>query len=56
MDGSCVQHAGNLRINVTSFGFLGSMPASRLPMSGSPSAQRPARSADASSCAGGVRR
>ncbi len=44
MDGSCVQYAGNLQINVTNFGFLGSMPASRLPMSDSPSAQWPAGS------------
>jgi hypothetical protein len=44
MDGSCVQYAGNLQMNVTNFGFLGSMPASRLPMSDSPSAQWPAGS------------
>ena len=56
MDGVCVQHTGNLQINVTSFGFLGSMPESRLPMSGSPSAQGPAWSADASSYADVVRR
>jgi hypothetical protein len=44
IDGSCVQYAGNLQMNVTNFGFLGSMPASRMPMSDSPSAQWPAGS------------
>jgi hypothetical protein len=44
IDGSRVQYAGNLQMNVTNFGFLGSMPASRMPMSDSPSAQWPAGS------------
>ena len=44
IDGSCVQYAGNLQMNVTNFGFLGSMPNSRMPMSDSPSAQWPAGS------------
>jgi hypothetical protein len=44
IDGSCVQYAGNLQMNVTNFGFLGSMPGSRMPMSDSPSAQWPAGS------------
>jgi hypothetical protein len=44
IDGSRVQFAGNLQMNVTNFGFLGSMPASRMPMSDSPSAQWPAGS------------
>ena len=42
IDGSCVQYAGNLQMNVTNFGFLGSMPNSRMPMADSPSAQWPA--------------
>ena len=44
IDGSRVQYAGNLQMNVTNFGFLGSMPSSRMPMSDSPSAQWPAGS------------
>ena len=44
IDGSRVQYAGNLQMNVTNFGFLGSMPNSRMPMSDSPSAQWPAGS------------
>jgi hypothetical protein len=44
IDGSRVQYAGNLQMNVTNFGFLGSMPNARLPMSDFPSAQWPAGS------------
>jgi hypothetical protein len=44
IDGSCVHSAGNLQMNVTNLGFLGSLPKSRYPMSESPSAQWPAGS------------
>jgi len=44
LDGSSVHTAGNLQMNVTNFGFLGSLPKSRYPMSESPSAQWPAGS------------
>ena len=44
LDGSAVTSAGNLQMNVTNFGFLGSLPKSSYPMSDSPSAQWPAGS------------
>ena len=44
LDGSAVTSAGNLQMNVTNFGFLGSLPKSSFPMSDSPSAQWPAGS------------
>jgi hypothetical protein len=44
LDGSAVTTAGNLQMNVTNFGFLGSLPKSSYPMSDSPSAQWPAGS------------
>jgi hypothetical protein len=44
LDGSCITSAGNLQINVTNFGFLGSMPRSAYGMADSPSAQWPAGS------------
>ncbi len=42
LDGSCITNAANLQINVTNYGFLGSMPRSAFQMSDSPSAQWPA--------------
>jgi hypothetical protein len=44
IDGSCIHSAGNLQMNVTNIGFLGSLPKSRYPMADSPSAQWPAGS------------
>jgi hypothetical protein len=44
LDGSAVHYAGNLQMNVTNFGFLGSMPKSAYAMSESPSAQWPSGS------------
>jgi hypothetical protein len=44
LDGSAVTSAGNLQMNVTNFGFLGSLPKSSYPMADSPSAQWPAGS------------
>ncbi len=44
LDGSSVHFAGNLQMNVTNFGFLGSLPKSNYPMADSPSAQWPAGS------------
>jgi hypothetical protein len=44
LDGRYVHNIGNLQINVTNWGFLGSLPSSRYPMSDSPSAQWPAGS------------
>ena len=44
LDGLHVHNIGNLQINVTNWGFLGSLPDSRYPMSESPSAQWPAGS------------
>jgi hypothetical protein len=44
IDGSCVHSAGNLQMNVTNLGFLGSLPKSRYQMADSPSAQWPAGS------------
>jgi hypothetical protein len=44
LDGSAVLSAGDLQMNVTNFGFLGSMPSSQYPMSDYPSAQWPAGS------------
>jgi hypothetical protein len=44
IDGSCVHSAGNLQMNVTNLGFLGSLPKARYPMSDYPSAQWPAGS------------
>ncbi len=44
LDGSYVHNVGELQINVTNWGFFGSMPGSRYPMAESPSAQWPAGS------------
>jgi hypothetical protein len=44
LDGSCVTSAGNLQMNVTNFGFLGSLPRSAYEMADVPSAQWPAGS------------
>ncbi len=44
LDGSALHSAGDLQMNVTNFGFFGSMPNSRFPMSEFPSAQWPAGS------------
>ena len=44
LDGSALHSAGDLQMNVTNFGFLGSMPSSKYPMSDFPSAQWPAGS------------
>ena len=41
MNGEYVHTVGNLQMNVTNWGFLGSLPNSQLPMSDSPSAQWP---------------
>jgi hypothetical protein len=44
LDGEYVHTVGNLQMNVTNWGFLGSLPNSQLPMADSPSAQWPAGS------------
>jgi hypothetical protein len=44
LNGSAVHHAGNLQVNVTNFGFFGSLPLAAYPMSDSPSGQWPAGS------------
>jgi hypothetical protein len=44
LDGSCVHNIGELQMNVTNWGFFGSLPGSRYPMAESPSAQWPAGS------------
>lgn len=44
LDGSALLSAGNLQMNVTNFGFLGSLPSSAHPMADFPSAQWPAGS------------
>ena len=44
LDGRSVTSSGNLQMNVTNFGFLGSLPKSTYPMADSPSAQWPAGS------------
>jgi hypothetical protein len=44
LDGDYVHTVGNLQMNVTNWGFLGSLPNSQLPMADSPSAQWPAGS------------
>ncbi len=44
LDGRAVTSSGNLQMNVTNFGFLGSLPKSSYPMADSPSAQWPAGS------------
>ncbi len=44
LDGRSVTSNGNLQMNVTNFGFLGSLPKSSYPMADSPSAQWPAGS------------
>ncbi len=44
LDGNYVHTVGNLQMNVTNWGFLGSLPNSQLPMADSPSAQWPAGS------------
>ena len=44
LDGSFVHNIGELQMNVTNWGFFGSLPGSRYPMAESPSAQWPAGS------------
>jgi hypothetical protein len=44
LDGTSVTANGNLQMNITNFGFLGSLPKSSYPMADSPSAQWPAGS------------
>ncbi len=44
LDGSCVHNIGNLQMNVTNWGFIGSLPKSTYPMADLPSAQWPAGS------------
>ncbi|UCF04958.1 MAG: hypothetical protein JSV33_13705 [bacterium] len=44
LNGEYVHTVGNLQMNVTNWGFLGSLPNSQLPMSDSPSAQWPSGS------------
>lgn len=44
LDGSSIHFAGNLQMNVTNFGFFGSLPKSTYAMSEVPSAQWPAGS------------
>lgn len=44
LDGRFVHNIGNLQMNINNWGFVGSMPKSRHPMSESPSAQWPAGS------------
>ncbi len=44
LDGTYVHNIGELQMNVTNWGFFGSLPGSRYPMSESPSAQYPAGS------------
>lgn len=44
LDGRFVHNAGNLHMNITNWGFLGSLPKSRYPMADVPSAQYPAGS------------
>ena len=46
IDGSYVMNAGNLHVNITNIGLIGSYPGSRWPFSESPSAQWPAGSGD----------
>ena len=38
LDGSFVHNIGELQMNITNWGFLGSLPMSQFPMSDSPSA------------------
>ena len=44
VNGSYIHNVGNLQMNITNWGFLGSLPKSHYPMSDSPSAQWPAGS------------
>jgi hypothetical protein len=44
LDGTYVHNIGELQMNVTNWGFFGSLPGSRYPMAESPSAQWPAGS------------
>ena len=44
VDGRYVHNVGNLQMNVTNWGFFGSLPKSRYPMADQPSAQWPAGS------------
>lgn len=46
IDGSYVMNAGNLHMNITNWGLIGSYPGARWPMSDKPSAQWPAGSGD----------
>ena len=54
IDGSALHSAGNLQMNVTNFGFLGSMPGSNYTMADFPSAQWPAGSGVEYLYAGGI--
>ena len=44
INGEFVHNAGDLQMNITNWGFIGSLPMSQFPMSASPSAQWPAGS------------
>ena len=44
INGDFVHNAGDLQMNITNWGFIGSLPLSQFPMSASPSAQWPAGS------------
>src|SRR5437660_1413361 len=44
LDGKYVHNVGNILLNITNFGLIGSAPGSTLPFSGAPSAQWPAGS------------
>ena len=44
LDGSFVHNIGRLQMNITNWGFVGSLPKSRYPMADVPSAQYPAGS------------
>jgi hypothetical protein len=54
LDGSSILSAGNIQMNVTNFGFLGSLPASNYTMADVPSAQFPAGSGVEYLYAGGI--
>jgi len=54
LDGSALHSAGNLQMNVTNFGFLGSLPSSNYEMADYPSAQWPAGSGVEYLFAGGI--
>jgi len=54
VDGEFVHNVGRLQMNVTNWGFVGSLPKSRYPMSESPSAQWPSGSGVEYLYAGGI--